>query len=120
MMNTYFATQDSRPTPYATDGLRRYSGKDNPQYIIAHTKPQKENTAVKVQLTSDIKKVFDQTKEEMATVKKRKKPQPKKSTKKRKITKTTRPLKKADKKKTNKGKTSHCKKTSKSKHRKSK
>ena len=83
-METYFSTQPSRPTPFVTDGLRRYSGSDNPQYIIESPKVHKTLPRVKVELTSDIKKTFDQTKEELSTVKRKKKAQTKPQAKRRK------------------------------------
>jgi hypothetical protein len=83
-MEAYFSTQDNRPTPFVTDGLRRYTGSDNPQYIIEKTKAHKPLPKVKVELTSDIKKTFDQTKEEMTSVKRKKKAQAKPQAKRRK------------------------------------
>jgi hypothetical protein len=65
-MNEYFATQDSRPTPYIADGLRKYSASGNPRYIIQDTISRGEDKPVKVELTSDVQKTLDQTKEEMA------------------------------------------------------
>jgi hypothetical protein len=67
-MNTYFSTQNTRPTPYIADGLRRYSASDNPQYIIEG--PASKQTGEKVELTSDIQKTLQQAKEEMALDKK--------------------------------------------------
>jgi hypothetical protein len=82
-MNTYFSSQSSRPTPYIPDGLRKYSGSDNPQYIIQDSTAahQPERAPVKVELTSDVQKTLEQTKEEMVAPKrpvKRKRPATKK------------------------------------------
>ena len=111
-MEAYFSTQDSRPTPFVTDGLRRYTGSDNPQYIIENPKTHKAIPRVKVELTSDIKKTFDQTKEEMTSVKRKKKAQPKPQAKRRKTT--------SNKAKAKPQKRSYSKKRSTSQHTKKK
>ena len=64
-MDTYYSTQQDRSTPFITDGLRRYSGTNNPQYIIEDTSTKRGPQPVKVELTSDIQKTIDQVKEEM-------------------------------------------------------
>ena len=64
-MNTYYTTQADRPTPFVTDGLRRYSGMNNPQYVIGTLSAKQDPKQVKVELTSNIKKTLEQAKEEM-------------------------------------------------------
>lgn len=65
-MDTYYSTQSQRPTPYITDGMRRYSGSDNPQYIIGESSYTKnEPKQIKFELTSDVQKTLEQTKAEM-------------------------------------------------------
>ena len=112
VMEAYFSTQENRPTPFVTDGLRRYSGADNPQYIIETPKTHKGTPPVKVELISDIKKTLDQTKEEMATVKRKRKAAPKPPAKRRKTN--------SNKAKPKPRKQSYGKKKPKSQHRKKK
>ena len=109
-MEAYFSTQGSRPTPFLTDGLRRYSGADNPQYIIENSKVVKDLPKIKIELISDIKKTFDQTKEEMSTVKRKRKTLTKPPTERRKTT--------SNKSKPKSRKSPYIKKKSSSQHRK--
>ena len=111
-METYFSTQENRPTPFVNDGLRRYSGAGNPQYIIETPVRHKDHSAVKIELTSDIKKAFDQTKEEMVTVK-RKRKAPSKGLAKRRKTSSNKPKSKPRK-------PSYSRKKPKGQHRKNK